>query len=320
MLTPSAHTAQHSRRAYAYGFSLIELAMVLMLVGLLLGATLSVLPAQLANQHHRDTTAKLEEARQALLGFAATNARMPCPATEASQGYESFCSNASGPCGAELFGPGSTAPSHGRCSVFASANASSGLLPSLSLGLSGALVGGVNTDSWGGSSAHRLRYALSNRQLSAASSGWLPIPPRSQSSFYPFSAPRDADTGRSGLQDIAFNAGLNSLDAINGSFGPQLVVCNSSSGASSSGCASHASTLAIAAVAVLYSAGPNAPTGGSGADEAQNPNPNGGSNDRVFVWHPPYEADASDGGFDDQLIWLSGPELYSRLISVGQLP
>jgi type II secretory pathway pseudopilin PulG len=62
------------------GFSLVEIAFVLVIAGLALGAGLSVLGSRLA-QGRIDTTRDRSEAiRQALVAFVAQNARLPCPA------------------------------------------------------------------------------------------------------------------------------------------------------------------------------------------------------------------------------------------------
>lgn len=67
------------------GFSLVEMAVVLLILGILLGGGLSVFSAQLAQQKIKDSSALLEDAREALIGFAASNAAadarpyLPCP-------------------------------------------------------------------------------------------------------------------------------------------------------------------------------------------------------------------------------------------------
>jgi len=62
------------------GFSLVEIAFVLVIAGLALGAGLSVLGSRLA-QGRIDTTRDRSEAiRQALVAFVAQNSRLPCPA------------------------------------------------------------------------------------------------------------------------------------------------------------------------------------------------------------------------------------------------
>lgn len=61
------------------GFTLVELAMVLFIVGLLLGGLLVPLSTKL-EQNSRDlTTATLNEIKEALLGYAVINGRLPCP-------------------------------------------------------------------------------------------------------------------------------------------------------------------------------------------------------------------------------------------------
>ncbi len=62
------------------GFTLVEMAIVLALVGLILGTGLTLLSAQQDQRRVEDTKAKLAEARDALIGFAAANGRLPCPA------------------------------------------------------------------------------------------------------------------------------------------------------------------------------------------------------------------------------------------------
>lgn len=70
------------------GFSLIELAVVLVILGFVIGALLLPLQAQREQLSRNQTESKLETARRALLGFAQTNGRLPCPAIDASAGLE----------------------------------------------------------------------------------------------------------------------------------------------------------------------------------------------------------------------------------------
>ena len=62
------------------GFTLVEMAIVLLIVGLLLGGGLTVLTTQLEQQRVKDTQRLLDEVREALTGFAIANGRLPCPA------------------------------------------------------------------------------------------------------------------------------------------------------------------------------------------------------------------------------------------------
>jgi len=62
------------------GFSLIEMAVVLLIVGLLIGGAVGSLGALQQRQRYSGTEAQLEEIRDALIAFAVVNRRLPCPA------------------------------------------------------------------------------------------------------------------------------------------------------------------------------------------------------------------------------------------------
>jgi prepilin-type N-terminal cleavage/methylation domain-containing protein len=85
------HRAQH-------GFSLIELAVVVFVIALLLGSILVPLGTQVEQRKTSDTRKSLDEIREALIGFAIINGRLPCPDTDsdpAAAGYgleEAACS------------------------------------------------------------------------------------------------------------------------------------------------------------------------------------------------------------------------------------
>ncbi len=66
----------------AQGFTLIEMAVVLLIVGLLLGGLLQPLANRMEQERRRDTTAYLENVQEALVGFALVNGRLPCPDTD----------------------------------------------------------------------------------------------------------------------------------------------------------------------------------------------------------------------------------------------
>ena len=62
------------------GFSLAEMAIVLVIVGILMASGLGALSTQLSQQRFRETKQMLERANEALIGFALINNRLPCPA------------------------------------------------------------------------------------------------------------------------------------------------------------------------------------------------------------------------------------------------
>lgn len=106
------------------GFSLIEMAFVLVIVTLLLGGLLVPFTTQVEQKRIAETQKAMEEIKEALLGFAVANKRLPCPARSPTDSTERT-----------------------SCST---GTASSGLLPARTLG-----VGGL--DAWG----HQYRYAVS---------------------------------------------------------------------------------------------------------------------------------------------------------------
>lgn len=65
------------------GFTLAELAVALVIVGLLLASALIPLSAQIELKSVADTQRTMDQIRDALVGFALANGRLPCPANGA---------------------------------------------------------------------------------------------------------------------------------------------------------------------------------------------------------------------------------------------
>ncbi|QGZ42752.1 prepilin-type N-terminal cleavage/methylation domain-containing protein [Pseudoduganella flava] len=70
------------------GFTLVEIAIVLIVVGLLIGGLITPLSTQLEQRRSADTRKALDEAREALVGYAVRNGHLPCPAISAANGLE----------------------------------------------------------------------------------------------------------------------------------------------------------------------------------------------------------------------------------------
>ena len=64
------------------GFTLVELAVVIAIVALLLGALLVPLATQVQGRNIKETRLALKEIKEALMGFAVTQGRLPCPDTD----------------------------------------------------------------------------------------------------------------------------------------------------------------------------------------------------------------------------------------------
>lgn len=76
-----------------HGFSLVEIAIVLVIVGLMVGGLLTPLSMQLEQRKAADTQRALDEAREALIGFAVRYGYLPCPAVSAADGQEDRSGN-----------------------------------------------------------------------------------------------------------------------------------------------------------------------------------------------------------------------------------
>lgn len=68
------------------GFSLIEMSIVILIMGLLLAGLMMPLSAQRENGRYRDGLEQLHSIESAIEGFALLNGFLPCPATPASSG------------------------------------------------------------------------------------------------------------------------------------------------------------------------------------------------------------------------------------------
>jgi len=66
--------------AAAAGFTLVEMALVLLIVGLLAAVFLPATNTMLENSRRKETRAKLEALEQAMVRFVMANGRLPCPA------------------------------------------------------------------------------------------------------------------------------------------------------------------------------------------------------------------------------------------------
>jgi prepilin-type N-terminal cleavage/methylation domain-containing protein len=65
-----------------HGFSLVEMAIVILILALLMGSLLTPISTQLDQQRIKATEKTLEDIKKALLGFAVIKQRLPCPDTD----------------------------------------------------------------------------------------------------------------------------------------------------------------------------------------------------------------------------------------------
>ena len=72
------------------GFTLVEMAVVLFIIAILLGGLLLPLTAQIDQRNLSEAQKQLDEIKDALMGFAIINGRLPCPDTT-GDGVEDTC-------------------------------------------------------------------------------------------------------------------------------------------------------------------------------------------------------------------------------------
>lgn len=70
------------------GFTLIEMAIVLVIAGFILGGLLVSLSAQIDQRDYSQTRQSMEEIRDGLIGYALSHGHLPCPAISSSNGAE----------------------------------------------------------------------------------------------------------------------------------------------------------------------------------------------------------------------------------------
>jgi prepilin-type N-terminal cleavage/methylation domain-containing protein len=124
----------------ARAFTLVEVMVAMVVVAIMVGALAIPFAAQVQMRRQEETRRILDEARDALLGFAAAHARLPCPSTARGQGLESFATGGDA--------------ANGQCADF-----HGGFLPGATLGLAGLDAEGFVRDAWPGP-GNRIRYAV----------------------------------------------------------------------------------------------------------------------------------------------------------------
>jgi type II secretory pathway pseudopilin PulG len=270
------------------GWTLTELAVVTMIVGLLISSLMYTLSAQVDQRSFEESRRRLDQARELVFAFAIANGRLPCPArytsTSNSAGLESFCTAATGTCvGSET----TTVQSHGNCS-----NYYDGYLPAGSIGFQTVDSNGFAVDAWN----YRIRYVVTKTTPTCAVANALVF------------------TSTSNLKTYGVSCQP-----------PDLLVCKLSTGITSTSCttATNQVTAANLVAAIVFSTGKNYGSAQDSTtatllgrtDEAANLDANA-----TFVYHTPTTSDATTGEFDDQFTWITAGELYARMVSAGVLP
>jgi prepilin-type N-terminal cleavage/methylation domain-containing protein len=263
------------------GFTLTELAVVLVIVALLLSGLMYTLSAQIEQKNFEETRRRLELARELILSYAIVNGRLPCPARSTSSGAE-VRDTTTGQCvsgGVNDYYGGTLAGS-----------VTGGLLPAQTIGYQHVDAGGFAVDAW----QNRVRYAVARTNVACNTT-----PPAGTILF----------THAANLKTYGISCQSNDLLVCKSATANDATASPPSCGGL--GANQHMSTGLVAAI--VFSTGKNGLPGGT--DEAANLDGNA-----LFVWHTPTPITAANGEFDDQFTWITIGEFYGKLISAGVLP
>lgn len=268
------------------GFTLIEIAVVLLIISILITMVAVPLSTQLDVQKTVDTNRQLEQIKEAIYGFAMANGRLPCASRLADNGVESVVSPTTGVC-----------------------NAYSGFLPAVTLGIAPIDSAGFAVDAWG-LQQNRIRYAV------------IRIDPALALGANCLLANVNEPMTRTGGMSAATMACLAGYNNDTTPL-PLITVCGTSPTTSAAWPQAYctASKLTITAPFVLISQGKNAASSTSaavGSDEEFNAVSSGQK--AVFVSHTPSPTGAPGGEFDDLVTWGSLNTLFARMVQAGKLP
>jgi prepilin-type N-terminal cleavage/methylation domain-containing protein len=279
------------------GFTLTELAVVMVIVGFLMGSLMYTFSAQIEQRNYDETRRRLDQARELLLAYAIVNGRLPCPARSTSSGLEQRDS-ATGQCtsgGVEDYYGGTL-----------TSGAIGGLLPAATIGFQQTDPSGFALDAFN----NRIRYAVSKTIDSTTCT---------VSATYHFTNATSLRTNGIACQPRDLQICKTSV----GSPTSLLATAGSERCGGTSGDNALITSGLVAALVFSTGKNANASTGGSGADEQTNLKTNTSLSpliNAIFVYHPPTSSDYVYGEFDDQFTWITPGELYGKLISAGVLP
>lgn len=273
------------------GFSLIEIAVVMIIIAILFTVVGLPISAQIELRRIDETKKQIESIKETILGFAIINGRLPCPALNSgvcTVGRECFCSegtstNNSGACTLTMNIPIAGGGFNGRCAAFGTTTTAvaAGLLPAMTLGVTPTDPNGYALDGFA-TPTSQLRYAVARTTVNSV--------------LFPL-------TRVDGIKSAT-------MDMFGGTTPPALLtVCPPDAPACTG-----ATALTPQAPFVVFSLGNNSSTpfaSLSNAEKANLDNDTGG----IFVSGTPLIP-----AFDDILSWSSINILFARMLQAGKLP
>lgn len=274
------------------GFTLIEIAIVLLIISILLGYTLAMAPKQQELKQFKQAQQEMAEISEALYAFAQIKGYLPCPAywtrsltppLTTSNGFECRDLLSSGLCNSSVL-------TH-DCNVWF------GAVPAKTLGIDG-------------------KYSNTNFLIDPWGSPYL----------YQVTNV-DSNSAGTGLSYFVMPGGMKSKGIAN--LAPDLTICNVDPslgvdgsdrncggaeqtvfGSSSTSCTDPSASVECAPAVILSRGKRNR----NETSTSELENLDNGINDTVFI------ATSYSDDFDDIVKWISPNVLYSKMIEAGQLP
>jgi prepilin-type N-terminal cleavage/methylation domain-containing protein len=262
------------------GFTLIEMAVVVVVIGLLLGGLLIPLTRQIEQRKISDTQQRLARIHDALIAFAIAQGRFPCPA-DGSPGSN----------GVEAFVVGGSA-ADGRCANPTGFGSFNGYLPGATLALNNVDGQGYALDAWG-LQQNRIRYAITDQTVNGVQHAFT----------------KSGGMSAAGMQALS-NSSNTYLYVCVSATGITNTACSNIAPPTPD-----PNALARGdAVFVILSLGSNAATSSPGGpDEQENLSIYPRFVSRVA-------SNQSGNEYDDLVLWGSRYTVIGRLVSAGQLP
>lgn len=264
------------------GFTLVELAIVLVIVGVLLGGFIGTLASRIESTQRSNTQDQLEEIKSAILGFASAEGRLPCPTTTSGDGEEQ-------PVGG------------GNCTL------DHGFVPGRTLGLSGAYNrDDLLLDTWG----NPVRFSVSDNGLVNTNAFTTPYTGAGLGGM--------KDVGIDVLTPNLVVCDGDSTSGADCSGGPNKILENAPFILISLG--KDGSDFVENTANKDTDQGENSAEADVTANAVGENLAYSVGNNRVFVSKTYSGTGASADPFDDIVVWVSPYILYMQMIEAGQLP
>ncbi len=265
------------------GFTLVEIAIVLLIVTILLGYTMAMVPVQQELKQYTQANEEMDRINEAIYAFAQANGYLPCPANNnvASSGFE--CRDGDATEDGECEGNDPTAEA---CDLWY------GFLPGKTLGLEGRYSNaGLLLDPW----SRPYRYQVTDNDNDANGDADFIV---------------QGEMGNVGIGNLTPDLAVCNADPTPASEGDD----------EATDCAANQLIIGEAPVVVL-STGKDANDNNNNTNswvQRENLDNNAADPDLVFVKST--KVDTAGSQYDDVVKWISPYILYSRMIEAGQLP